>query len=66
LLLTLHYGNEDNLKGLDVAAGLLPELMLRGTKKLSYQQLRDELDQLNAVISAGGGRGGKRRRRILG
>ncbi|MEJ0089801.1 MAG: pitrilysin family protein [Limisphaerales bacterium] len=59
LLLTLHYGNEDNLKGMDVATGLLPELMLRGTKKLSYQQLRDELDQLNAVISAGGGRGGR-------
>ena len=59
LLLTLHYGNENSLKGLDVAAGLLPELMLRGTKKLSYQQLRDELDRLGAVISAGGGRGGR-------
>ena len=44
LALTLRYGNEENLKGLETASGFLPELMLRGTKKLSYQQLRDELD----------------------
>ena len=60
LLLTLHYGDENNLKGLDTAAGFLPELMLRGTKKLSYQELRDQLDKLGATISAGSGgrRGG--------
>src|SRR5258705_2571106 len=57
MLLTLRYGNEENLKGFEVAAGMLPQLMLRGTKKLSYQQLRDELDRLNATISAGGGGG---------
>ena len=33
--------------------------MLRGTKKLSYQQFRDQLDQLSATLSAGGG-GGRR------
>lgn len=61
-LLTLHYGNEENLKGLESAAGMLPELMLRGTKKLNYQQLRDELDRLGATLGAGGGggRGGRR------
>jgi zinc protease len=32
--------------------------MLRGTKKLSYQQLRDELDRLEASLTAGGGGGG--------
>ncbi|HEV8379178.1 MAG TPA: pitrilysin family protein, partial [Tepidisphaeraceae bacterium] len=37
------------------------QLMLRGTKKLSYQQLRDELDRLNATISAGGGGRGRGR-----
>jgi zinc protease len=57
MLSTLRYGNEENLKGFEVAAGILPQLMLRGTKKLSYQQLRDELDRLNATISAGGGGG---------
>jgi zinc protease len=64
LALTLRYGNDENLKGLDSAASFLPQLMLRGTKTLSYQQLRDELDRLGATLSAGagggGGRGGRR------
>jgi len=59
LTLTLRYGNEENLKGLEPATGFLSELMLRGTKKLSYQQLRDELDRLGATL--GGGAGGGRR-----
>jgi zinc protease len=61
LVLTLRYGNEDNLKGYEAAAGFLPSLMLRGTKQLSYQQLRDELDRLSATLtpSAGVGRGGQ-------
>src|SRR5581483_1398812 len=47
------------------AAAFLPDLMLQGTKKLSYQQLHDELDRLGATLSAGGaggrgrGRGGR-------
>src|SRR5258706_7746292 len=57
MLLTLRYGTGENLKGFEAEAGMLPQLMLRGTKKLSYQQLRDELDRLNATISAGGGGG---------
>ncbi len=59
LLLTLHYGNDQNLKGMDAAAGMLPDLMLRGTKKLTDQQIRDELDRLGATLSAGSG-GGRR------
>ena len=64
LTLTLRYGNEENLKGLEPAAGLLGELMLRGTKKLSFQQIRDELDRLTASLDSGAGggrRGGGRR-----
>ncbi len=57
LLLTLRYGNEKNLQGFEAASGLLPELMLRGTKKLSYQELRDQLDHLGATINAGSGSG---------
>ncbi len=60
LTLTLRYGNEENLKGLDPAAGFLGELMLRGTQKLSYQQIRDELDRLTASLGSGGGGGGRR------
>src|SRR6266436_3571231 len=57
LLLTLHCGNEENLKGFESVAGFLPELMLRGTRKLNYQQLRDELDRLKATLGTGGGGG---------
>ncbi len=63
LALTLRYGNDENLKGFESAAGFLSELMLHGTKKLSYQQLRDELDRLGASLGTGGGggrRGGRR------
>jgi zinc protease len=61
LELTLHYGNEENLKGFESAVGFVPELMLRGTRKLTYQQLRDELDRLEATLGpgGGGGRGGR-------
>ena len=62
LQLTLRYGNEENLRGYQSVAGFMPELMLRGTKKLSYQALRDELDRLKATLSAGGGGGGRGRR----
>ena len=59
LTLTLHYGNAENLNGLQTAAGFLPELMLRGTTKLTYQELNDQLDALEATLraGAGGGRG---------
>jgi zinc protease len=61
LSLTLHYGNEENLKGYESATGLLPELMMRGTRKLTYQEFRDELDRLEATLRIGsGGRGGRR------
>jgi zinc protease len=61
LLLTLRYGDEKTLKGNESAAGFLSELMLRGTKSLTYQQLRDELDRLQATLGTGGGGGGGRR-----
>ena len=64
LALTLRYGNEENLKGYESAAGFLGELMHRGTRKLTYQQLRDELDRLQGTLDAragGGGRGGRGR-----
>jgi zinc protease len=60
-LLTLRYGNEQNLKGLEPAAAFLPTLMLQGTKTLTAQQFRDELDRLGATITAGAGGGGGRR-----
>ena len=45
------------------AASLLPALMNRGTKSLTYQQLRDEMNRLDVQVGAGGGgfggRGGR-------
>jgi zinc protease len=64
LVVTLHYGNAESLKGLTTAAGLLPGMMMAGTKKHDRQELREELDSLGVRIrpGAGGGfrRGGRR------
>ena len=57
LKLTLRYGNLDSLKGFETAAELLPDLMLRGTKNLSRQQIEDELDKNNATVRASGDTG---------
>jgi zinc protease len=62
LALTLHYGNEDSLRGQTTAAAMLPALMLAGTKKHDRQALREELDALGVRIGAGGGGGGRGRR----
>ncbi len=44
LVLTLHYGNHESLKGQTAVAGMLPGLMMAGTKKHDRQALREELD----------------------
>ncbi len=63
LVLTLHYGNEESLRGRTEAAGLLPALMMSGTRKHDRVALREELDRLGIRISPGmgsfGGRGGR-------
>src|SRR5262249_40409430 len=57
LSLTLRYGNAENLKPVRDAAEILPSLMLRGTKKLSYQQLKDELTKIESDLRDSGGPG---------
>lgn len=52
--LDLRYGNEVNLRGFESACELLPQLMARGTRKLTYQQLQDELDKNRATLNASG------------
>ncbi|GAB4153052.1 MAG: pitrilysin family protein [Planctomycetaceae bacterium] len=54
LRLTLRYGNAKNLQNLATAAEFLPSLMTRGTKKLSRQQLQDQLDKQKTRLNAGG------------
>jgi zinc protease len=52
--LTLHYGNAESLKNFTSASQFLGELMARGTKKHTRQELVDELDKLKARLSASG------------
>ena len=61
LVLTLHYGNAESLKGQTTAAGMLPGLMMAGTKKHDRQALREELESLGVRIGTGGGGGGRGR-----
>ncbi|HUY32627.1 MAG TPA: pitrilysin family protein [Pirellulales bacterium] len=53
----LRYGNLENLKGFVTAAELLPQLMTRGTKRLSRQEVQDTLDRERAVLHARGAAG---------
>lgn len=50
----LHYGTETSLKGKKIAAEILPALLSRGTKQLSFQEYQDRLDELKTTISFGG------------
>jgi zinc protease len=59
LVLTLHYGNPASLKDQTAVAGMLPGLMMAGTKKHDRQSMREELDALGVRISSGGGGGGR-------
>jgi zinc protease len=57
LSMTLRYGDAVSLKGLTVAARFLPQLMLRGTKSLGHQEIRDKLDRNRADLSLTGSTG---------
>jgi zinc protease len=62
LVLTLHYGNEESLKGQATAASMLPGFMMAGTKKHDRQALREELEALGIRISLRAGGFGRGRR----
>jgi len=47
----IYFGNDKVLKGKTTAADLVADMLMRGTKKHSYQQLKDELDRLKASVS---------------
>lgn len=55
--LTLRYGDVKSLRGKRLPAGLLPDMLGRGTKTMSYQQVKDRFDELEAAVSFGGGPG---------
>ena len=53
----MHFGNLENLKGLVPASEVLPRLLQRGTKELTFQQVKDRLDELETTLSISGGAG---------
>jgi zinc protease len=57
LALTVRFGSEADIKGKVEAASLLPEMLLRGTRKHTFEQLKDKLDLLKAEVSFGHGHG---------
>lgn len=54
LKLTLRYGTADSLNGWAKETEYLPKMMLRGTESLTRQQIKDQLDQQLATLSASG------------
>lgn len=57
LRLTLRYGAVDSLKGYETAGVFLPQVMARGTKQLTRQQIKDELDKNRATLATSGDTG---------
>ncbi len=55
---TFRFGTEEAMTGHTTALGMIPDLMMRGTRKHDYQQLRDEFDKLQARMRVRGGAGG--------
>lgn len=54
LEINLRYGNEASLTPLVTATEFLPEMLMRGTRELSYEQLEDRLSELRSQVSASG------------
>jgi zinc protease len=54
LRLSLRYGNEESLNGRLTAAELMHDMLNRGTKNRTRQQINDEFDKLGARVSFGG------------
>jgi zinc protease len=53
--MVVRYGSEKDLTGKTAAAEIVSRMLMRGTKKHSFQQLKDEFDRLKAEVNIGGG-----------
>jgi zinc protease len=51
-VLTLHYGDEKSLFGKDATAQITGQMLMRGTRTHTRQQIQDELDKFKAQLSA--------------
>jgi zinc protease len=50
-LMTLRFGDENSLKGQSVNSAMLTRMLMKGTKNMTQQQLKDKLDGLNATVN---------------
>ncbi len=55
LMLSLDYGNPETVRKAGAAPDFLSDLLTRGSRDLTRQQLRDRLEALNANLSVSGG-----------
>lgn len=53
--LSLRFGSEETLKGRETAATLAGQMLMRGTKNRTRQQIQDELSKLKTTLNVGGG-----------
>ncbi|MHC4696597.1 MAG: M16 family metallopeptidase, partial [Planctomycetota bacterium] len=51
---TFHFGTEEGLTGHTTELDLIPTLVMRGTTKRDFEQLRDEIDRLQSRIRVTG------------
>jgi zinc protease len=54
-VMTLRFGDEKSLMNRGTAASLAAQMLMRGTKSRTRQQIKDELDRLKARVSISGG-----------
>ena len=57
LRINLRYGNAEALKGLAVAAELMPQMLNRGSENMTRQQISDELNNYRARMGVSGAPG---------
>ncbi|GIU79499.1 MAG: peptidase M16 [Bryobacteraceae bacterium] len=57
-VLSLHFGDENNLREKSFVGGLTGQMLMRGTAKRTRQQIRDELDRIKAQVNVGGNASG--------
>jgi zinc protease len=56
-VIRLNYGDENTLKGRGRYAGVTTQMLMRGTRNSSRQEIQDELARLQSQLNVGGGAG---------
>ncbi len=57
-ILNVRFGDEKSLTGKRVAADLAARMLIRGTKKMTRQQIKDKFDELKAQVQISGSQPG--------